>query len=71
MCFLSNIGNDGTVSNEYDSAFPNRRHYATASIASLAWNYSFPKLDYNKRSFDPCILVVLISIRLSPTVRIT
>ena len=28
-------------------------------------------MDHDKRSFDPCVLVVLISIRLSPTVRIT
>jgi hypothetical protein len=28
-------------------------------------------MDYNKRSFDPSLLVGLISIRLSPTVRFT
>ena len=40
MCFLSNIGNDGTVSNEYDSAFltdviTRRRVLLTSSISSV------------------------------------
>ena len=72
-CFLSNIGKDRTVKNELDSTFPNQRLarrgiLLTSRVSNVELQFSE---DYNKRSFDPCVLLVLISIRLSPTVRIT
>ena len=72
--FLSNIGKDSAVQINLTPLFLTNviarwRVLLTSSGSSVKLQFSVDRLQ--QAPFDPCVLVVLISIRLLPTVRIT